>query len=117
METFFDWLANGSLPWAAYPTFMPGHLIGLDKQPDVRLVGVGETWRRIFANIMLKATGPKATMTCQDDQLCAKLKPVIYGTVHGVQAIWDENFTTEDWGLLPLDAKTALNKINQVVVL
>ena len=43
VETFVDWLANGSPPWEAYRAFMLVCLISLDKQPDVRLVGVGET--------------------------------------------------------------------------
>ena len=37
-------------------------LIALDKQPGVRPVGVGETWRLIFAKIVLKVTGPETTM-------------------------------------------------------
>ena len=53
---------------------MSGRLIALDKQPGVRLVGVGETWRRLFANIVIKVTGPESTMARQDDQLCAGLK-------------------------------------------
>ena len=31
VETFVDWLANGSPSWAAYYAFMSGHLIALDK--------------------------------------------------------------------------------------
>ena len=65
--TFVDWISNGSLPWTDYRAFMFGHLIALDKPPGVRLVGVGETWRRFFANILLKVTGPEATMVCKDD--------------------------------------------------
>ena len=53
VETFVDWLSNGSPPWAAYCAFMSGRLIALDKQPDVRPVGVGETWRRLFAKFAL----------------------------------------------------------------
>ena len=84
METFVDWLANGSPPWAAYCAFMSGRLIALDKQPGIWPVGVGETLRRIFAKIVLKVTGPETTMACQDDQLCAELKAGIYGVIHGV---------------------------------
>ena len=43
VENFVGWLANGSPPWAAYLAFMPGRLISLDKQPDIRPLGVGET--------------------------------------------------------------------------
>ena len=74
VETLFNWLANGSPPCAAYRSFMSGCLIALGKQPDVRPVGVRETWRCIFDKILLNITGPKATMECQDDHLCAGLK-------------------------------------------
>ena len=90
IENFVDWLANGSLPWAAYRAFMSGWIIALDKQPDVRTFGVGETWRRLFANILLKVTVTEATMACQDDQLCAGLKSGINGAIHGVKYLWDE---------------------------
>ena len=112
-----DWLANGSLPWAAYCAFMSGRLIALGKQPGVWPVGIGETLRSIFAKIVLKVTGPEATMTYQDDQLCAGLKARINDTVHVVQALWDESLTTEDWGFLLLDTNSAFNEINQVGML
>ena len=107
------WLANGSLPWAAYHVFMSGRLIVLDKQTCVRPVGVGETWRRLFANIVHKFTGPEATISWQDDQLCAGLKEVIDGAIHRVQDLWDKNLTTEDCGFLLVDAKNAFNSINR----
>ena len=67
METFLGWLANGSLPWAAYCTFMSGRLILLDKQPSVHPVGVGKTWIRIIAKIILNVTVLEATIVCQYD--------------------------------------------------
>ena len=73
---------------------MSGWMVALDKQPGVRPVGVGETWRRIFANIVLKVMGTEATMVCQDDQLCAGLKAGIYGAIYAVQALCDENSST-----------------------
>ena len=91
IETFVDWLANGSPPWAAYCAFMPGRLIALDKQPDVRPVIVGETWRRLFAKIILKVTGQEANIGFQDDQLCAGLKAGTNGAIHRVQSLWDKN--------------------------
>ena len=75
-------------------------------------VEVGETWRRIFSKIMLKITGPEATMACQHDQLCAGIKEGINGAFHGVQDIWDEKLTTEDWGFLIVDAKNTFNEID-----
>ena len=82
-------------------------LIALDKQPGVRLVGIGETWRCLFANIMLKITRIEAIMACQDDQLRTGLKSGVDGAIHGVQDIWYENSTTKDWRLLLLDADNA----------
>ena len=96
---------------------MSGRLIALDKQPGMHPVGVGETWRRIFYKIMLKVTGPEATMECQDDQMCAGLNEGINIAFHGVQYIWDEKLTTEDWGFLIVDANNAFNKINRVGML
>ena len=91
---------------------MLGLPIVLDKQPGVHLVRVGETWRCIFVNIVINFTGPEATMACQDDQLCDGIKAGIDNAVHGVQAIWDEKLTTDDWVILLVDAKTMTNKIN-----
>ena len=76
---------------------MSGRLIALDKQPGVLTVGVGETWRRLFAKYVLRVTVPEATILCQGDQLCARLKALIDGAVHRVQSIWDTKLTTEDW--------------------
>ena len=94
VENSVDWLANGSPPWAVCRALMSGHLIALNKQTDVRLVGVGETWRCLFSNIVLKATEPEATMVFQVDQICAGLKAQIDGAVHRVKDIWDEKSTT-----------------------
>ena len=93
-----DWLANGSPPWAEYRAFISGQMIALDKHPGERPAGVGETWRRIFANIVLKIALPEAHRVCQNDQLRAELKAGIDGAIQGVQDIWDKKLTTEDWG-------------------
>ena len=53
-------------------------------------------------------------MSYQEDHLCAGLKAVIDSVVHGVQSIWDEKLTTEDWGFLLVDADNAFNDINRV---
>ena len=56
-------------------------------------------------------------MTCQDNQLCAGLKSGIYSAIHGVQDLWDENLSTEEWGFLLVDARNAFNEINRVGML
>ena len=37
-------------------------------------------------------------MACQYNQLCDGLKAQIDGAIHEVQALWDENLTTEERG-------------------
>ena len=105
VETFVDWIENKTPSWGAYRVFVCGRLIAPDKQPGVHLIGVGETWRLLFANCVLKVTGSKSTRACQDDQHCAGLKARIYGAVHGDQDICDTKLTIEDWVFIPLDAK------------
>ena len=75
---------------------MPGRLIAIDKQPGMRIVGVGEMWQSLFAKIVMRVTGTEATMVYQDAQLCAGLKTGVHGAVHLVQAIWKENPTMND---------------------
>ena len=61
---FIEWMSNGRPPWAAYRALMSGRLIALDKQPGIRPVGVGETWRRFMAKCLLKVAGPEAKAAC-----------------------------------------------------
>ena len=53
---------------------MYGHLIALHKQTGVHLVGVGETWRRLFVKVLVRVTGPEAASACKDEQMCAYSK-------------------------------------------
>ena len=46
---------------------MSSRLIALDKQPGIRLVGVGETWRRIIEKCLLRVAGPEAKATMRDE--------------------------------------------------
>ena len=94
VETFIEWIANGIPRWGAYCEFMSGHLIALDKHPGMLTVGVRETWRCLFAKIVLKVISTEATMACLDGHTCTRLKVAIDGTVHVVQAIWDKKLTT-----------------------
>ena len=53
---FGEWLSNGWPPWAAYRVIISGRLIALDKSPGIRLVRIGETWRRLMAKCLLQVT-------------------------------------------------------------
>ena len=96
---------------------MSGHLIALDKLPRVHPVGVGETSRQIFAKFVLEIMGPEATHACKYDYICLGLKAGIDGVVHGVQYIWDNNSTKENWVFLLFDSENVFNNINQIGLL
>ena len=66
---------------------------------------------------MLRVTGTKSTNACKDNQICTGFNTGIDGAVQRVQAIWDANSPTEDWGLLLVDAKKAFNEINIIGML
>ena len=57
---FVELLGNGRPPWATYRALMSGQLIALDKQPGIRPVGVGETWRRMMVKCLMRVAGPEA---------------------------------------------------------
>ena len=66
VETFVDCLSNKDAPWASYCVFMSIRLISIDKHPGVRPVRVGENWKNLFSNCVLRVTGPESTSACQD---------------------------------------------------
>ena len=85
---------------------MSGRILAIYKQPDVRQKDVGKPWRRLFAECLMKFTGPETINACQDDEICAVLKAGIDGAVQGVQAIWDNNLSTDGWVFKLVDTET-----------
>ena len=45
----------------------------------------------------MKVTGPEAANAFKYDHICAVLKTVTDEAVHGVQSIWDPNYTKVKW--------------------
>ena len=79
-----DWMANSSLPWAAYCTLMACRLVALNKRLGVRPVGIGETLRWALARIVMGAAGDQAKTAFNNLQLCAGLNAGIEGETHTV---------------------------------
>ena len=71
-------------PWAAYRALMACRLVALDKLPGVRPVGIGDTLRRAFAKLVMRAAGDQANTSCGNLQLCAGLEAGIEGDTHAV---------------------------------
>ena len=107
---FVSWMANDSPPWAAYRAIKAGRLIGLDKCPGVRPVGIGECWSRLDAKCVLLVAVEEAKEACGVDQLCTGLEAGIEGAVHALRLLWRSHATEEEWGFLLVDAKNAFNE-------
>ena len=70
-----------------------------------------------FSKCVLKVKVPEANHTYKDGQLCAVLKAVMDGAVHGVQYIWYTNSTDKNWGFLLINANNAVDEINRIGML
>ena len=114
---FFEWLGNGRAPWTAYRALMSVRLIALDKQPGIRTVGVGETWRRMMVKCLLRVAGPKAKAACGTTQLLGGVEAGIEGAIHAMLVLWKEHRTKEDWGFLLIDARNSFNEENRTAML
>jgi hypothetical protein len=90
MAAWTNWLANTQPPWAAYRAMMANRLVALDKEPGTRPVGIGESYRRLWAKCLLKAAGAQATAACGNYNLCAGLQAGIEGAVHAVRAVFSD---------------------------
>ena len=82
---------NWHPPCASYRALMSGRLIALDKQPGIRPVGVGETWRRLMAKCLLKVAGPEAKSACGTTQLAGGLEARIEGAIHVIRVLFEEH--------------------------
>ena len=87
---------NWHPPCASYRALMSGRLIALDKQPGIRPVGVGETWRRLMAKCLLKVAGPQAKGACGTTQLAGGLEARIEGATHVMRLLFKEHRKEED---------------------
>ena len=63
---------------------MACRLVVLDKRPEVRPVGIGETLRRDLTKLLIWAAGHQANIACGNLQLCACLEAGIEGATHAV---------------------------------
>jgi hypothetical protein len=114
---FVDWLSNNFPPWVAYRATMACLLFGLDKFPGVRPAGAGETWRRLFAKMVLRLVGGEAKEACGINQLCAGLEADIEGRIHAINQLWKEKEEENDWGFPLVDVCNVFNKMNRVAML
>ena len=84
---FVEWLANDYLPWTAYRAITWSRLVGIDKYPGVRPIGIGDILRRLFAKVLLIVVGKEATRACGIDQLCCGLEAGIERDIHHMRSM------------------------------
>ena len=80
---------------------MSSRLIALDKQPGIRPVSVGETWRRLMAKYLLRVAGPEAKASCVTTQLVGGVEAGIEGAILAMRVLWEEHAQEEDLGISP----------------
>ena len=84
VSSLAEWMANSSLPWAAYQALMACCVVALDKTPGVRPVGIGETLCRALTKLVMWAAEEQAKTACGNLQMCAGLKAGIERATHAV---------------------------------
>ena len=114
---FTECLSNGRPPWAAYRAMMSIRLIILDKQPGIRSVGVGESWRRMMAKCLLPVMGQEVKAACGIDQLTGGVEAGIEVGIHAMPVLWEEHSQEEEWGFILIDACNAFYEENRTSML
>ena len=84
------WMSNDFPPWAATCTLLSNRLMALEKCPGIRLIGIGEIWRRLLTKCVLKVAGAETKDACGNAQLCAGLEAGIEGAVHTTYTLFAE---------------------------
>ena len=110
-------MANTIFPWNEIRALVSNRLIALDKCPGIRPIGIGETLRRIIGKAICSATRGDIESLCGADQLCGGVKSGIEGAIHAMNEMYSQNCTSDDWGILLVDASNAFNSLNRAALL
>ncbi|KAL7463292.1 hypothetical protein ACHAXS_003674 [Conticribra weissflogii] len=86
MANWSEWLANESPPWAAYRATMATRAVAFNKFPGVRPLSIGESYRRLWARLIISQTRDQAKAACNTTELCAGLETGIDAAIHAVRA-------------------------------
>ena len=97
---FVEWLTNRRPSWTSYREFMRGRIIVLNKQPGVRLVGVGETWCRIMAKCVFRVTGKEDKAACGTEKLAGGVEAGIGEGIHAMRLLLSQKSKEYDWSFL-----------------
>jgi len=96
---------------------MSERLIALDKNPGVRPIGIGESWRRLLTKCLFAVAGKDAADECGIDNLSGGISTGIEAAVHSTYGVVDGNYETDDWGFILVNARNAFNELNRYTML
>eukprot|EP00957_Ditylum_brightwellii_P070387 5347465-Ditylum_brightwellii.AAC.1 len=114
---FASWVGNTLPPWAALRAFVSSRLIGLNKCPGTRPVGIGGILLRLVGKCILAESGEEVKVACGANQLCSGLRAGIEGGIHAMGSLWEDFGEEEGWGILRVDARNAFNELNRKAML
>ena len=77
-----EWLANSCLPWTVYWYLIKVHLIGQEKRPIIRLVGIIKTWCCCFSKYILAVACLEFEEACGMEHLCGGLEASVNSGIH-----------------------------------
>ena len=110
-------LLNSIVSWDNISALVVNRLIGLDKCPGVRPIGIGETLRCVVGKAVCYATRVDFELACGSDQLCGSVRSGIEGAIHAMTSLFSQHGATSGWGVLLVDASNAFNSLNRAALL
>ena len=107
-------LATTNIESAPILPFLSCRMIGLDKNPGIRPVRIGETFRRIVTAALIQNFRGKTQNATGPMQTCEDAQSGVEAAVHTMSGIFDDS-TTEC--ILFVDADNAFNRLNRQAAL
>ena len=108
------WLCTSNVDPSSLSALVAGRLIALNKCPGIRLIGIGETLRRLISRTVAYVLKEDIKQAAGPLQLCAGHQSGCEAAIHAMNDIWLDSSTD---GILLVDASNAFNNLNRMVAL
>jgi hypothetical protein len=103
-------LASAPFADLSLKCFRANRGLALDKQPGIRPLGVGESFRRLCCKAVLSVTRDDVMEACGPRQAASGLPGGVEAAAHAIQTLWDRPETEM---ILLGDAGNAFNTMNR----
>ena len=94
--------------------FLSCTMMGLDKNPGVRPIGIGEIFRRIVTSALLSQFKEETMFSAGPLQTCGGMQGGIEAAIHSMNRLYESDETE---GILLIDADNAFNRLNRKAAL